>query len=425
MKTRAWSSLLGSGLCVALLGCSAGTSGTGASGVNGNSGSGATGSGAQPNFGTGVGTGATPDIGQTVSMENTDTGGGPGTGCQTGGAVFVPKVPTVMLMVDRSGTMFKDGGNPWGILRDGVLEVVKQMDNDVRFGLLAVTGEQQAGMCPLLDEVAPAAHNYDALAAKYMSLKAPAKGESPGMRGLERAAEILGADTAVEGDKYVLFVTDGEQDYCDDGDFACPTDSVVYHLQALATQGFKTFIFGLPMTSEDAQQQARYPLILQAFADAGMGLPVAPVVPPGGQGPVQIFYNCQGVPNWQAEAAAAKTPAMQPLGAYAAASGGAKVFTPDPTNKDALRDEIAKVLSGVKSCTFDIGGDIKVIQTLLDQAHVYVEGVEVPLDPAGTNGWHMPTPSQIELVGDACTNWRMPQNNKIDWDFPCKILVPK
>ena len=423
MKTRAWSSILGSTVCVAILGCSAGTSGTGGNGVKNNTGSGATGSGAQPSLGGDVGTGAMPNIG-AVGTGADGGGGGPGNGCQTGGAVFVPKVPTVMLMVDRSGTMFKDGGNPWGILRDGVLEVVQQMNDDVRFGLLAVTGEQQAGMCPLLDEVAPADHNYDAVAAKYQSLVAPAKGESPGMRGLDRAAEILAADPT-EGDKYVLFVTDGEQDYCDDGDFACPTDSTVFHLQTLAAKGFKTFIFGLPMTSTDAQQQARYPLILQAFADAGMGMPVAPVVPPGGQGPVQIFYNCQGVPNWAAEAAAAKTPAMQPLATYAAASGGAKVFTPDATNKDALRDEIARVLSGVKSCTFDIGGDIKVIQTLLDQAHVYVQGTEVPLDPAGTNGWHMPTPSQIELVGDACNNWRMPENTKIDWDFPCKILVPK
>ena len=143
-----------------------------------------------------------------------------------------------MLMVDRSGTMFKDAGNPWGILRDGVLEVVQQMNNDVRFGLLAVTGEQQAGMCPLLDEVAPAAQNYDAIAAKYKALMAPAKGESPGMRGLDRAAEILSADTT-EGDKYVLFVTDGEQDYCDDGDFACPTDSTVYHLQDFGREGLQ------------------------------------------------------------------------------------------------------------------------------------------------------------------------------------------
>jgi hypothetical protein len=421
MKARAWSSsVLGSAVCLAVLGCSAGGGSGGAGGVNKQGATGA--GGTQPDLGN-VGAGNN-GIGNVGNIGNDGSGGGPGMGCQTGGAQFVPKVPTVMLMVDRSGTMFKDAGNPWNTLRDGVLEVVQKMNDDVRFGLLAVTGEQQAGMCPLLDEVAPAAHNYDALAAKYMALKAPTKGESPGMRGLARAADILAADTT-EGDKYVLFVTDGEQDYCNDGDFACPTDSVVYHLQQTAAKGFKTFIFGLPMKSDDAQQQARYPFVLQAFADAGMGLPVAPVLPPGGQGPVQIFYNCQGVPEWQAEAVAAGTPAMQPLATYAAASGGAKVFTPDPTNKDALRDEIAKVLSGVKSCVFDIGGDIKVKQNLLSDAHVYVEGVEVPLDAAGTNGWHMPTPTQIELAGDACTNWRMPQNNKIEWDFPCEILEPK
>jgi hypothetical protein len=156
-----------------------------------------------------------------------------------------------------------------------------------------------------------------------------------------------------------------------------------------------------------------------------MGLPVAPVIPPGGQGVMQIYYECQGVPNWTAEAAAAKTPPMQPLATYSTTSGGAKVFTPDASNKDALRDEIAKVLSGVKSCTFDIGGNIKVVQSLLSDAHVYVQGQEVPLDTSMTNGWYMPTDTQIELVGSACDTWRMPQNTKIDWDFPCKILVPK
>lgn len=423
MKAIAWSALVGGALWCTLSACSATSAGGGGNGATGSGAASSTG-GTQPNLGGNIG------VGSTLAIGGLDGGGvagstGPGTGCQTGGAVFVPKVPTVMLVVDRSGTMFKDQGNPWNTLRDGALEVVQKMSTDVRFGLLAVTGEAQVGMCPLLDEIAPADNNYDALAAKYTSLVAPLKGESPGMRGLQRAAEVLAADTT-EGDKYILFVTDGEQDYCNDGDFACPTDSVVYHLQQIAAKGIKTFVFGLPMSSTDAAQQARYPSVLQAFADAGMGVAVAPVLPPpGNQGPVQIYYNCQGVAEWKAETVAAGTPMNMPLGTYAAASGGAKVFTPDPTNKDALRDEIAKVLSGVKSCTFDIGGDIKVKQDRLTDASVYVEGMTVPLDPAGMNGWHMPTPTQIELVGAACENWRMPQNNKIDWDFPCDILVPK
>lgn len=421
MKARAWSSVVGGALCLALFGCSAGSDGHGGEVMNPSNG-GSTGAGSQPNLGGDIGVGSTPNLGGDIN--GTSGSGGTPMGCQNGGADFVPKVPTVMLVVDRSGTMFKDQGNPWNVLRDGALSVVKDMDNDVRFGLLAVTGEAQAGMCPLLDEIAPADHNYEALAAKYMSLAAPLKGESPGMRGLQRAAEILAADPT-EGDKYILFVTDGEQDYCNDGDFACPTDSVVYHLQQIAAKGIKTFVFGLPMSSTDTQQQARYPAVLQAFADAGMGVAVAPVLPPpGNQGPVQIYYNCQGVPEWKAETVAAGTPMNMPLGTYAAASGGAKVFTPGVT-EGALRDEIAKVLAGVKSCTFDIAGDIKVDLERLNLAGVYVQGMEVPLDETGANGWHMPTATQIELVGSACENWRKPENTKIEWTFPCDIIIPK
>jgi hypothetical protein len=354
-------------------------------------------------------------------------GGSGGQACQTGGAVFVPKVPTVMLMVDRSGTMFvQPGENPWTTLRDGVLPVVQSLSADVRFGFLAITGEVGAQQCSplLIDEIAPAENNYDAIQAKYMSLTRPLKGESPGMLGLERAAEILAADPT-EGDKYILFVTDGEQDYCNDGDFACPTDSMVYHLQNVAARGIKTFVFGLPVQSTDANVTARYPLVLQAFADAGAGLTVAPVLPPSGTEPINIFYNCQGVPPWLAEWQTAMRPAMTPLGTYAAASGGAKVYRPDPTDKDALTAEFESALAGVKSCTFDIGGEIKVIQNLLSLAHVYVQGVEVPLDLTAANGWHMPTPTQIELVGPACDNWRRPENIEITWDFPCRILEPK
>jgi hypothetical protein len=41
------------------------------------------------------------------------------------------------------------------------------------------------------------------------------------------------------------------------------------------------------------------------------------------------------------------------------------------------------------------------------------------------NGWYTPTPNQIELVGDACATWRMPENTVIDWGFPCDVFEPK
>src|SRR6478752_638302 len=434
MKVIAWSSILAGALFATMAGCSATPSTTGVqrgAGGSGNASSGGSG-GLMIDMGGRKPVGTAGTIGDLGGGDPGTSGGGMGGACQTGGADFVPKVPTVMLLVDRSGTMFINQGNPWGTLRDGVLPVTKDLNDQVRFGFMAITGEQTAGMCPLIDEVAPADKNYEAVAAKYMSLTAPTKGESPGMLGLQRAYDVLSADMT-PGDKYVLFVTDGEQDYCGDGNALCPTDSVVYWLQKLKALNVTTMIFGLPSTGD----QTTYGAILQSFANAGAGLPVAPVVT-ATQTVKDIHDQCfyggdTNAKGWQAEfmtaakvddAATTDIDESQTLGNYAAVGGAAKVFKPDPTDQTALATEFRKVLAGVKSCTFDIGGDIKVVQNLLDEAHVYIEGVEVPLDMTGTNGWHMPTEQQIELVGDACTAWRMPEKNKITWDFPCKILVP-
>jgi len=433
MKAVVFSSVLACALSAALAGCSASNSHT-----NGFTGSGGTSAASGGTLSLG-GVGSSPPLAGTDPLglgggTPAATGGAAGA-CQTGGAEFVPKVPTVMLLVDRSGTMFDQQGNPWNTLRDGVLPVVKDLNDQVRFGFIAITGEQQAGMCPLLDEVPAAENNYDAVAAKYTSLMRPTKGESPGMLGLQRAYELLSKDTT-DGDKYVLFVTDGEQDYCGDGNHLCPTDSVVYWLQKLKAAKVSTFVFGLPLTGSG--DQLSYGAILQAFANAGVGQPTVAVLDQPTQTPLDIYNQCfyggdTNAAGWKAEfTAAAKVDdtatadidESKTLGNYATTGGTAKVYKPDPTDQTALATEFRKVLAGVKSCTFDIGGDIKVVQNLLDEAHVYIEGVEVPLDLTKTNGWYMPTETQIELVGDACTSWRMPEKNKIAWDFPCKILVP-
>jgi hypothetical protein len=432
MKAVASSSVLACLLCAALVGCSASNSLP--SGVTGSGGMSAA-TGGTLSLG-----GGSPPVAGTDSLglgggDPGASGGGAGGACQTGGAEFVPKVPTVMLLVDRSGTMFDQQGNPWNTLRDGVLPVVKDLSDTVRFGFISITGEQQMGMCPLLDEVPAAANNYDAIATKYMSLMRPQKGESPGMLGLQRAYELLSKDTT-DGDKYVLFVTDGEQDYCGDGNHLCPTDSVVYWLQKLKALKITTFMFGLPLVGDG--DQLSYAAILQAFANAGAGQPTKAVLDQPTQTALDIYNQCfyggdTNANGWKAEfmtaakvddAATTDIDESKTLGNYATTGGTAKVFKPDTKDQTALATEFRNVLAGVKSCLFDIGGDIKVVQDLLSDAHVYIEGAEVPLDLTKTNGWYMPMDTQIQLVGDACANWRMPSKNKITWDFPCKILVP-
>ena len=111
------------------------------------------------------------------------------------------------------------------------------------------------------------------------------------------------------------------------------------------------------------------------------------------------------------------------LGMYAATAGPTKPYTPNASDATQLATQLAAALSGVKSCTFDLnninGQSITVDTTKLNQAHVKIEGVEIPL--GATNGWNVDAaaPTQLVLSGTACTTWRDPASRKIELGFPC------
>jgi hypothetical protein len=348
---------------------------------------------------------------------------------------FAPKTPTVFLLVDQSGSMFgcrTNGGaksatanecasradTSWYPLREGVLQVVQTLGTEVRFGFAAFTGEAGDAMCPQLAPVAPALDNYAAISARYNALAPPRKGETPTRNALASVGALLAADQA-PGEKFILFVTDGQPDYCDDGNELCPPDSVVGQLQVLAKAGVKTLVFGIssPLTTVSD-------VALAAFANAGAGQPVAPLVADLNA----IFDQCAGVPGWSADFATTGKQATRghTIGDYNPAGGGtAKVYKPDLTNQQALVGAISAALSGVKSCVFDLGKldgkSITVDRTQLGRAHVIVMGVEIPLDEA--NGWHMTTATELQLSGAACDTWRKPENTTIDFQFPCEAIV--
>jgi hypothetical protein len=99
--------------------------------------------------------------------------------------------------------------------------------------------------------------------------------------------KLLADDTMAPGEKFILFVTDGQPDFCDDGNELCPPDSVVGELQTLATGGIHTLVFGIssPLTTiSDA--------VLQGFANAGASQPVAPLVADINQ----VFDQCSASP---------------------------------------------------------------------------------------------------------------------------------
>ncbi|HEY4184531.1 MAG TPA: hypothetical protein VGP07_05645 [Polyangia bacterium] len=361
--------------------------------------------------------------------------------------MFTPMIPTVTLLVDRSGSMFHcltgntgdavcaDMANTsWSNLKMAIESVITQLDSQVRFGFSTVWGTNPmgGGMCPSLqgkttDAVAPALNNaatittlYDGLVFPPNSTQMGMKFESPASESIAVAAKALEADTT-PGSKYIIFLTDGQPDYCDDSNSLCAPDSVVYQLQTAATAGIKTIVFGVQTSLFDLA-----PGVLQAFANAGAGEPTIAPVKTGGSA-TDFYDQCNSITGWMSDLTASGKPNARgtTLGTYATTMGPTMPYQPSASNLSQLVTQLSAAISGVKSCTFDLGNingmSIKVNRDLLNEAQITIMGNTIPLDD--TNGWRMNTDTQLELTGSACDTWRDPATDTIDFKFPCDIFI--
>ncbi len=365
-----------------------------------------------------------------------------GDACQHLTVDFLPKVPLVYVLVDRSGSIFAqtpagDGGttNEWDPLRTATLSVIQSLQGQVAFGFSSYTGinpNTTPGMCPILDPPPTAAsialNDYPPISASYASLTQPAfKAETPAQKSLEAVGQALtqaGAQASLgagqPGGKYILFVTDGETDFCDDGNAVCPADAVIAEIEKLYSQQIQTLILAISSNLSNISVP-----VLQGFANAGAGLPV--LAPPGSaQGsplaPTDIYNQCNNVTGWKQLFTAAGMQPGQALGTYAAldaSAANATVFSPGGANVSDLTSKLAAALKTVKSCSFDLQGKIKVDLARAGSGRVAIDGTATPYD--GTNGWTMSTPTQLDLVGQSCQQWRDTGKN-ITFDFPCDVI---
>jgi hypothetical protein len=379
-----------------------------------------------------------------------DSGGGPltvpdsgnsGDACQHLDVTFAPKIPLVFVLADRSGSIFAqmpvDGGgtsDEWTPLRTATLAVIQSLQAQVAFGFGAYTGinpNTTPNMCPIFDSVPIALNNYSPIQTLYSALGQPMfKAETPGQKSLDRAAQLLVQAAAAQADagaggqpggKYILYVTDGETDFCDDGNPVCPADAVTAEIEKLSMQGIQTLILGVGSNLSNISVP-----VLQGFANAGAGLPA--LAPPGSaQGaplsPTDIYNQCNSVTGWNQLFMAAGLQAGQALGTYAAAGApvtNATVYSPESTNVVDLTSKISSALMTVKSCSFDLQGKIKVDLPNAGKGHVSIDGTSVPYD--ATNGWTMASPTQLDLVGTSCQAWRT-SGKDISFDFPCEIII--
>jgi hypothetical protein len=411
----------------------AGTTGTGVGGVAGTSATGTAGA---------AGTGATGTGGSTDQDAGTDAL------CQMAELDWQPTIPTVYLLVDRSGSMFHcltgntgdavcaDPTNTsWANLKMAIESVMSQLDSMVRFGFTTVYGTNPTGggMCPslqgmLTNNVAPKLNNaadiktlYDGLPFPPNSTQVGVKFESPASESIGVVADALVADTD-PGSKYIIFLTDGQPDYCDDSNSLCAPDSVVYHLQKAYAAGITTIVFGVQTALFDLA-----PGVLQSFANAGAGEPTLAPIRTGGS--TNDFYDqCNSIAGWAADLTASGKPNARgtTLGTYASTMGPTTPYTPSAANQTQLVTQLSAALSGVKSCTFDLsnigGKSIKVDLPKLAQAQVLIS--DAPIAQDATNGWSLSSDnSSVVLNGTACATWRMPNTTKINFNFPCGSII--
>ena len=222
-----------------------------------------------------------------------------------------------------------------------------------------------------------------------------------------------------------LVVSDGQTDFCDDGNNACPPDAVTGEIQTMYAASLGTLVIGLP--SQMGGGMVFNQAVLQDWANAGAGANAALPTTGGAATPLDLYNQCNGITDWKTAWTTSGRTGMTSAAVYATPGGTAPVFTPSSTSTTDLANQISAAISGVKSCTFDLsdvgGRSIKVDTTKLAQAKVKIQGTTVPLD--ATNGWNVSAsaPSQLVLSGTACTNWRMPNNTLIDFAFPCSTII--
>ncbi len=367
------------------------------------------------------------DSGPTVTADSA---------CQHLDVQFVPKIPLVEVLADRSGSIFQtfpDGGDEWDPLRAATLSVVQSLQTQVEFGFTAYTGinpNTTPGMCPILSPATPlpiVLNNYSAINAVYSALGQPMfKAETPAALSLDMvgqellqtaAAQVDAGGGSQPGGKYILFVTDGETDFCDDGDPVCPADAVIGEIQKLYGEGITTLILGV---GSDLTQISN--AVLPDFANAGAGQPT--VGPSNGSSTLsstQIYSECNSVQGWNQAFTAAKLTTGQSLGTYAATvTANAPLYSPSAISQTEITNQLSAALKTVKSCDFDLQNEITVDVSRASEGLVIIDGTTIPYD--ATNGWTMTTATELSLEGTSCQQWRSTGVN-ISFNFPCDILI--
>lgn len=315
----------------------------------------------------------------TGSDADTDTGSSDDTSSQCGDTKveFNSPPPTVLLLIDRSGSMdesFDGGSTRWEATRDALVDpttgFLSKLESHVRFGLTLYSGVEPtsgAGECPNLDTVVPALNNYAAIAAFYQASEPQQNTPTPD--AVWAATQMLRNDGS-DSQKIIVLVTDGLPDTCADPsaiDLDATSEASVNAVAAAFNEGIITYVMGVGLSDTTGH--------FQQLANAGMGVT-------DGTGADAIYYEIN--------------------------------------DQDELTAAFEEILHGVDNCTFSVQGDTHPLAE--GTCVVYVGGQTVPFnDP---DGWKLNASNRLELSGSACDTVAN-LNTTMTVTCPCDVLGPK
>jgi hypothetical protein len=287
------------------------------------------------------------------------------------------KIPAVMLVVDRSGSMRPSDGGRVGADRltpsvAAVRSVVERMQQDIQFGLMRFPSDAECGTGRV--DISPTLSASAAIGPLLSTTRA--EGLTPTAASLRN---VIGAFASVQGDRYVVLVTDGAPN-CNGSSngFTCrclqpdPTAcwleplhclddaEMTSAVQSLLTVGIKTFVLGYEVGAEAATVLDR-----------------------------------------------------------AAAAGGTMRSTHiRVANQNELSQALAEITGEVVSCAYDLG-------TAPDDpayVRVTIDGRTIPYMDS-TGGWVLAGSTTVTLIGSACDRLRDGMTHAVTIVRECEPVI--
>jgi von Willebrand factor type A domain len=297
--------------------------------------------------------------------------------CQSANVSATRVIPTIILVIDQSGSMNDSfgstGGSRWTVLRDFLLKsdgLIASFETQVRFGLSmysAVQNPDNSGTmtCPIVSGVAPALANFAAISDAWK--KAQPLAETPTGDAIEKIIAGVPEPAPDKDNEPVVLIlaTDGEPDTCKQLNPQNGQPEAIAAVQHAFQRGIRTFIMSVGDEVSKGHQQD--------VANAGVG-----------------------------------HKAGDPDAPYWTAGDDA-----------SLRSALTELVAAQVSCDVALQGSVAGGDPC--EGTVQLNGSSLACN--GADGWMLTDPKHIRLVGKACEDFKTQKSALVHASFPCTVDV--